>query len=97
MSPNPFVPDRMVELDGDIDGTLSMKGDPAKPLLNGELALDSVTFFMPEMSAMFRFDNEPVQVVNSKMMFKEFDIFTKGKTPFTINGEWISRIWNGRR
>ena len=28
-----------------------------------------------------------VQVVNSKMMFKEFDIFTKGKTPFTINGE----------
>ena len=84
---NPFVPDRMVELDGDIDGTLSMKGDPAKPLLNGELALDSVTFFMPEMSAMFRFDNEPVQVVNSKMMFKEFDIFTKGKTPFTINGE----------
>ena len=29
----------MVELDGDIDGTLSMKGDPAKPLLNGELAL----------------------------------------------------------
>lgn len=84
---NPFVPDRMVELDGDIDGTLSMKGDPAKPLLNGELALDSVTFFMPEMSAMFHFDNEPVQVVNSKMMFKEFDIFTKGKTPFTINGE----------
>ena len=84
---NPFVPDRMVELDGDIDGTLSMKGDPAKPLLNGELALDSVTFFMPEMSAMFRFDNEPVQVVNSKMMFKDFDIFTIGKTPFTINGE----------
>lgn len=84
---NPFVPDRMVELNGDIDGTLSMKGDPAKPLLNGELALDSVTFFMPEMSVLFRFDNEPVQVVDSKMKFKDFDIFTKGKTPFTINGE----------
>lgn len=84
---NPFVPDRMVELDGDIDGTLAMKGDPSKPLLNGELAMDSVTFFMPEMSAMFRFDNEPVQVVNSRMMFKDFDIFTKGKTPFTINGD----------
>ncbi|MDE5676235.1 translocation/assembly module TamB domain-containing protein [Phocaeicola sp.] len=84
---NPFVPDRMVELDGDIDGTLSMKGDPAKPLLNGELALDSVTFFMPEMSAMFRLDNEPVQVVDSRLKFKDFDIFTKGKTPFTVNGE----------
>lgn len=84
---NPFVPDRMVELNGDIDGTLSMKGDPAKPLLNGELAMDSVTFFMPEMSALFRLDNEPVQVVDSKMMFREFDIFTKGKTPFIVNGE----------
>ena len=84
---NPFIPGRMVELDGDIDGTLAMKGDPSKPVLNGELALDSVTFFMPEMSAMFRFDNEPVQVVNSKMMFDDFDIFTKGKTPFTINGD----------
>ena len=25
-------------------------------------------------------------MVNSKMTFKDFDIFTKGKTPFTING-----------
>ena len=63
-----------------------MKGDPSKPLLNGELSLDSVSIFMPELSALFRFDNEPVQMVNSKMTFKDFDIFTKGKTPFTING-----------
>lgn len=84
---NPFMPDHMVELDGDIDGTLGMKGEPSKPVLNGELVLDSVTFFMPEMSAMFRFDNEPVQVVNSKMLFKDFNIFTKGKAPFTINGD----------
>lgn len=84
---NPFMPDRMVELNGDIDGTLAMKGDPSKPLLNGELSLDSVSLFIPEMSAMFRFDNEPVPVKNSKMMFKDFDIFTKGKTPFTINGD----------
>ena len=83
---NPFIPDNMIELGGDIDGTLAMKGDPSKPLLNGELSLDSVSIFMPELSALFRFDNEPVQMVNSKMTFKDFDIFTKGKTPFTING-----------
>ena len=39
---------------------------------------------------MFRFDNEPVQVVNSEMMFKEFDIFTKGKTPLPLTARWIS-------
>lgn len=84
---NPFMPDHIVELDGDIDGTLAVKGKPSQPVMNGELTLDSVTFFMPEMSAMFRFDNEPVQVINSKMTFKDFNIFTKGKTPFTINGD----------
>lgn len=84
---NPFIPEKMVELDGDIDGKLAMKGDPSKPLLNGDLSLDSVTLFVPELSALFRFDNEPVRMVNSKMMFKDFDIFTKGKSPFTINGD----------
>lgn len=84
---NPFVPDHMVELSGDIDGTLGMKGDPSKPQLNGSLALDSVAFFLPDMSARFRLDNEPVRVENSKMIFQEFEIFTQGKSPFTIQGE----------
>lgn len=84
---NPFVPDRMVELTGDIDGTLGMKGNPSKPMLNGSLALDSVSFFLPDMSARFRLDNEPVQIVDSKLRFQQFDIFTQGKTPFTIDGE----------
>lgn len=83
---NPFIPDHMVELLGRLDGALTVKGNPVKPILDGELALDSVAFFMPEMSAAFRLDNEPVQVANSRMMFKNFDIFTKGTTPFTING-----------
>ncbi len=84
---NPFVPDHMVELAGNINGILAMKGDLSKPMLNGELALDSVAFSIPEMSATFRLDNEPVSIVNSRMTFNEFDIFTNGKTPFSINGD----------
>jgi autotransporter translocation and assembly factor TamB len=47
---NPFVPDKMVEFTGDIDGTLSMTGSPSKPVLNGALKLDSVNMMMPDLS-----------------------------------------------
>jgi hypothetical protein len=83
---NPFVPENLVELTGDMDGCLVVKGTPSKPLVNGDLALDSVSMFMPDLSARFHFDNEPMKVENSKLLFKDFDIYTQGKNPFTING-----------
>ncbi len=84
---NPFIPDRTIEFNGNVDGTLTMQGNPTHPEMNGELGLDSVSIFMPDLSATFLFDNEPVQMVDSKMRFRNFDIFTKGSTPFTINGD----------
>ncbi|MBR5541478.1 MAG: translocation/assembly module TamB domain-containing protein [Bacteroides sp.] len=83
---NPFIPDKMVEFTGDIDGTLSMTGTPEKPILNGGLKLDSVNMAMPDMSINFRFDDKQVRMVDSKMVFDQFNIYTKGNTPFAING-----------
>lgn len=83
---NPFIPDKVVEFTGDIDGTLSMTGSPMKPVLNGGLKLDSVNMVMPEMSIGFRFDNKPVQMIDSRMVFDKFNIYTKGDTPFAVNG-----------
>ena len=83
---NPFIPDKVVEFTGDVDGTLSMTGSPMKPVLNGALQLDSVSISMPDMSIGFRFDDKPVQMVDSRMMFDKFNIYTKGDTPFAING-----------
>jgi elongation factor G len=83
---NPFVPDKMVRFTGDVDGTLSMTGSPMQPVLNGGLQLDSVLMIMPEMSVGFRFDNKQVKMQDSRMMFDKFNIYTRGETPFVING-----------
>lgn len=83
---NPFIPDRMVEFTGDLDGTLSMEGNPLKPKLNGGLKLDSVNMAMPEMSVNFRFDDKQVMIADSRMVFDKFNIYTKGNTPFAVNG-----------
>ena len=83
---NPFIPERVVEFTGDIDGTLSMTGSPMKPNLNGGLKLDSVNMLMPEMSIGFRFDDKQVKIDDSRMVFDKFNIYTKGDTPFAVNG-----------
>ena len=83
---NPFIPEKMVGFTGDIDGTLSMTGSPMKPVLNGGLQLDSVLMIMPDMSVGFRFDNKQVKMQDSKMVFDKFNIYTKGETPFVVNG-----------
>ena len=83
---NPFIPDGMVRFRGQVDGTLSMTGNPMKPDLNGGLKLDSVLMLMPEMSVGFRFDDKQVEIADSKMMFDKFNIYTRGETPFVVNG-----------
>ena len=83
---NPFVPDKMVEFSGCMNGTLSMDGNLMKPVMNGTLNMDSVEMVLPDMSLRFLFDNKPVQMVDSRMTFEDYSIFTKGKSPFTING-----------
>lgn len=83
---NPFIPEKMVEFTGDVDGTLSMTGNPMKPVLNGGLKLDSVHMALPDLSVNFRFDDKQVSMEDSKMMFNKFNIYTKGDTPFAVNG-----------
>ena len=83
---NPFVPDKMVEFTGQVGGTLSMTGTPTRPVLNGGMAMDSVSMALPDLSVLFNFDNKPVQMVDSKLTFNQYNIYTKGKNPFTING-----------
>ena len=84
---NAFVSRKMAVLHGDIDGTMSMKGTSSKPSFNGEVKLDSVNVFIPPASMNLRFDERPIQVTNSKLVFDKFNIFTLGKSPFVINGD----------
>ena len=83
---NPFVPDGMVNFTGYLDGTLLTTGRPSKPELNGGLKLDSVNMAMPDLSVNFRFDDKQVKIEDSRMIFDKFNIYTKGSTPFAING-----------
>ena len=83
---NGFIPDQLVGLEGDVDGELEVKGTTVKPLVNGELMLDSVFMSSEMYGVRFRFDNRPVAIKNSSMRFDRFNIYTLGKNPFSIDG-----------
>lgn len=83
---NPMIPLGMVKMSGDIDGKMSARGRASSPKMNGSITLDNVAMEIPELSARFTMDNKPVEVKDSKLILKNFDIYTKGKTPFRTNG-----------
>lgn len=83
---NAFVPDEVVTLAGDMDGALYISGTTEKPVVNGELILDSVSVYARQAGARFTFDNRPVQIKDNLLLFDKFAIFTTSKNPFTIDG-----------
>lgn len=84
---NAFIPDRMALLSGDLDGKLSISGATDSPVINGKLNLDSVGVNVPQASLQLRMEDQPLVIDNSKLKFNRFKIFTKGQTPFVINGD----------
>lgn len=81
-----FVPDQVVNLSGDMDGELHLTGHTSRPVINGQLILDSVSVYAPQFGARFMFDNRPLEVKNSLLLFDKFAIFTTRTNPFTIDG-----------
>ncbi len=83
---NAFIPDQMATLSGDLDGELHLTGSSAKPLLNGQLLLDSVSVYARQAGIRLTFDDRPVKLNNSRAVFDKFAIYTTSKNPFTIDG-----------
>lgn len=83
---NVFFSSDELQLEGDLDGYLHLSGSPEQPLINGELILDSVSLYSKQSGARFLLDSRPVEVKNSKVIFKDFAIYSTDKNPFVVNG-----------
>ncbi|MCD8260196.1 MAG: translocation/assembly module TamB [Bacteroides sp.] len=85
---NVFIPGGVAELSGDMDGELTVNGATANPMINGELALDSVAVSSSLYGVYFRLDNRPLQIIENTVTFTDFAIYSQSNTnPFTVNGE----------
>lgn len=71
---------------GSLSGLLNLKGDPSKPILDGVLQFDTVSFSLSQLGAIYRIQNQPITFKNSVISFNKFVVAdTLGKN-LNING-----------
>lgn len=83
---NGFIPDRLFGLVGYAEGTVDVKGPLSRPLVDGELMLDSSYISSVPYGVELRFDNDPVRVVGSNLLFENFTMYAHNDNPLNISG-----------
>ena len=83
---NGFVPGKIIGLKGTAKGELSVKGSLRKPVVNGELLLDSASLYSEPYGVEFRFANDPVTFNNSKLLFQDFKMYAHNDQPLHVDG-----------
>ena len=83
---NGFIPNQIIGLKGYCDGDLTMKGTLSAPHVDGTLKLDSAYLESVPYGVELKFADTPVTITDSRMLFDNFKMFAKNRTPLTVNG-----------
>lgn len=84
---NGFIPDQIVALRGFGEGKMSIKGPLSKPLVNGELKLDSCHLVSVPYGMDLRFSERPINIVDSKIQLNNFEMYAHNNNPLRITGD----------
>lgn len=82
---NPFL-NNTATLAGSLNGAMRMDGSFTKPVLNGNIAFEDASAYIPMAGCKLSFDTVPVTVVNSVVDFDKFDIYGANANPITVDG-----------
>ena len=83
---NGFIPEKIIGLKGTAEGELTVKGSLNKPVVNGELLLDSASLYSEPYGVEFRFADDPVTFKDSKLLFENFEVFAHNDQPLNVEG-----------
>ena len=83
---NGFIPQRIVGLRGYGDGQLTLGGTLSKPIVDGEVYLDSSYIYSEPYGVEMRFADDPVRIVGSRLLFENFEMFANNDSPLNIAG-----------
>lgn len=84
---NPFIGPDLMKLSGRLNGSMKLTGSMSAPMLNGEITCDSVGVYIPMAASRLHLDSEqPINVINNRLVFEGFNIYASGKNPIVLNG-----------
>lgn len=82
-----FIPEDMLQLKGLFNSHFALGGSTSKPNIEGDLAFDSTSVYIPQADARFTMDNRKIKVKGNRLIFDKYAIYASGKSPFTITGD----------
>ena len=71
---------------GSLSGLLNLKGEPSKPLLDGVIKFDTVSFSLAHLGAIYRIQNQPMTFKNSVISFNKFVVADTLGQNMNVNG-----------
>ena len=83
---NAFLEGTDIALRGKGGGDIKVYGPLSKPILNGELLLDSAHLYSDVYGIDFRMDDKPLTFVDSKLTMENYNLYSTGKNPLVLNG-----------
>lgn len=83
---NCFMAGTDVALKGIAGGDLNVSGTFDRPNINGTLQLDSAHVFSDVYGFDFVTDDRAVEINNSRILFKDYNLYSTGKNPLVLNG-----------
>ena len=83
---NGFIEDQVAALEGKATGTMSVVGSLSRPKVDGTLRLDSAYFVSIPYGVRMRFDEAPLKVENSNIVFKDFKMYGYNDSPLQLTG-----------
>lgn len=85
---NGFIPDQIMGLDGAGYGHLTLRGPLDNLVINGEIRPDKAYIVSVPYGVKMRFADDPIHIVNSRLLFEDFKIYADNNQPLTCNGDF---------
>jgi autotransporter translocation and assembly factor TamB len=83
---NGFVPDQLCGLQGYGEGTLTIQGALSRPEVNGEVYLSNSYLESVPYGVKLRFDDDPVRIQHSNLLFENFTVYAHNDNPLNVQG-----------
>ena len=83
---NGFVPDQICGLQGYGEGTLTIQGALSRPAVNGEVYLSNSYLESVPYGVKLRFDDDPVRIQHSNLLFENFTVYAHNDNPLNVQG-----------
>jgi hypothetical protein len=71
---------------GSLSGLLNLKGEPSKPLLDGTIKFDTISFSLAQLGAIYRIQNQSMTFKNSVISINKFVVTDTLGQNMNING-----------